>query len=305
MSEIITIKNKNYKATVSTLGAEIHSLESVTDGTQYIHDGDAAVWHNHAPILFPFVARCLDNTFIIEGKETTWTKNHGFARDLETKVIEQTETKAVFELTESEKTLDRYPYKFSLQTTYEVTEKGLDWKITVKNNDTKAFSFSVGTHAAFTAPRNTDENGTTIEDYEVVFEKQEPLTAVLTTPDCILKTDEEGTAPLTAPYGEKVPGVVSLAAGVFGNGHLFMNTGSDWVGLKNKKTGKILKIGCKDFPYVMLWQNTSGDPRFICMEPWYGLTDAENTDHVWENKAGLIEIQPGESFDAVQNIVIE
>lgn len=305
MSEIITIKNKNYKATISTLGAEIHSLEGLSDGTQYIHDGDPSVWHNHAPILFPFVARCLDNTFIIEGKETTWTKNHGFARDLETKVIEQSESKVVFELTESEKTLDRYPYKFSLKTTYEVTEKGLDWKITVTNNDSKAFAFSTGTHAAFTAPRNTDEKGTAISDYEVVFEKQEPLTAVLCTPEGFLKADEEGTRPLTAPYGEKVNGVVPLTPQGFANGHLFLNTGSEWVGLKNKKTGKILKIGTKGFPYVMIWQNTSGDPRFVCIEPWYGIPDAENTDHIWENKAGLIELAPGASFDAIQNIVIE
>ena len=44
---------------------------------------------------------------------------------------------------------------------------------------------------------------------------------------------------------------------------------------------------------------------FICIEPWYGIPDAENTDHIWENKRGLIELAPGENFDAVQNIVIE
>lgn len=304
MSELITIKNCKFKATISTFGAEIHSLESLEDGTQYIHDGNPDVWKNRAPILFPFVARCLENKFYIEGKETVWTKNHGFARELETKVILKEDTKVVFELTESELTLDRYPYKFSLQTAYEITDKGLDWKITVKNNDTKSFRFSVGTHAAFTAPRNTDEKGTGIEDYQVVFEKQEPLTAVLCTPEGYLKVDEKGNAPLTAAYGEKDKGIVPLTSAGFGNGHLFLNTGSDWVGLKNKKTGSILKIGTKGFPYVMIWQNM-GSPRFICIEPWHGIPDTENTDHIWENKLGLIDLAPNASFESVQNIVIE
>ena len=304
MSELITIENEKYKATISTFGAEIHSLESKKDGTQYIWNGDASVWKNHAPILFPFVARCLDNTFIIEGKETTWTKNHGFVRELETNVVLQEPSKVIFELTESPLTLNRFPYKFSLQSVYELTENGLNWKITVKNNDSKTFRFGVGTHAAFTAPRNTDESGTCIEDYEVVFEKKEPLTAVLCTPEGFLACDEEGTAPLTKPYGENVPGVVPLTAKGFGNGHLFTNITSDWVGLKNKKTGSILKIGTKDFPYVMIWQNM-GEPRFICIEPWYGIPDAENTDHIWENKAGLLELEAGKSFESVQNIVIE
>lgn len=304
MSEVVTIKNSKFKATISTFGAEIQSLERLSDGTQFIHDGNPDIWKSRAPILFPFVARCLDNKFFIEGKETIWTKNHGFVRELETKVILKEETKVIFELTESELTLNRYPYKFSLQSAYEVTEKGLDWKITVKNNDTKAFRFSVGTHAAFTAPRNTDEKGTCIEDYQVVFEKQEPLTAVMCTPEGFLKVDDKGNTPVTAPYGEKEKGIVPLTAAGFGNGHLFLNTGSDWVGLKNKKTGSILKIGTKGFPYVMIWQNM-GAPHFICIEPWYGIPDTENTDHIWENKAGLIDLAPGASFDSVQNIVIE
>ena len=64
---------------------------------------------------------------MIEGKRCEYTKNHGFARNLDTKVIFQDKTKVVFELTDSEDTTYRYPYKFSLVTEYELTDK--EWYV--------------------------------------------------------------------------------------------------------------------------------------------------------------------------------
>ena len=55
----------------------------------------------------------------------------------------------------------------------------------------------------------------------------------------------------------------------------------------------------------MIWQNTKGTPQFICLEPWHGLTDSENSDHIWQNKAGMNELAPGKEFVCEQNIWIE
>jgi len=301
----VTIENAKFKAEISSFGAEIQHFIKKDDGTELIWNGDKSVWGNHAPLLFPFVARCLGGYFMIEGKKCEYTKNHGFARNLDTKVIEQTETKVAFELTESEDTTYRYPYKFSLVTEYEVTEDGLNWKMTVKNKDTKPFKFGIGTHTAFTAPRNTDAAGTSISDYVVEFEKKEPLTAVICTPDGYIAVDDKGNAPLTKAYGEKENGIIPLTAAGFGNGHLFGNFTSNWVGLRNKKNGSLISIESTGFPYCMIWQNTSGDPQFVCIEPWHGLPDTENTDHIWENKIGLNEIKPGESFVSKQDIRVQ
>lgn len=302
---IITIENEIFSATISTLGAEIHSLTRKSDGTEYIWNGEASVWKNHAPLLFPFVARCKGDKYLIEGKECEYTKNHGFARDLETKVILQEKSKVVFELTDSDQTLYRYPYHFSMQTEYELVEDGLNWKITVKNTDSKTFKFSVGTHAAFCCPRNTDADGTQNSDYVVEFEKHEPLQRVATTPDNFLSVNEKGEVPYTYAYNEKEAGIIPLTADGFGNGHLFAKYTSNWVGLRNKKDNSLISIETKGFPYCMIWQNTAGAPSFICIEPWHGLPDADNTDHIWDNKLGLIEIKPDESFESVQNIRIK
>ena len=296
---LITLENTNFTTQISTKGAELQNLVRKSDKKDIIWQGDNAVWGNHAPILFPFVARCNGNYFIIDGKKCEYTRNHGFARDLEWKCTSQTKDSATFELTQSEETLYRFPYAFCLKTDYKLTEKGIDWKITVKNTDDKPFKFGVGTHAAFSM------NGSKAEDFVVEFEKKEPLTAVCCTPDCYLVTEENKNTIVTKLYGEKEPGIIPVTSTGFGNGHLFTNITSNWVGLRNLIDGSIIKIQTKGFPYCMIWQNTKGSPQFVCIEPWHGLPDAENCDHIWDNKIGMNELAPGEEFVCEQNIWIE
>lgn len=298
----ITIENEKYTVVINSFGAEIQSFKRKSDNTEFIWSGDSSVWKNHAPILFPFVARCLGGYFDIEGQKCEYTRNHGFARDLDTDVILQEKNRVIFQLTESEKTLYRYPYKFALITEYTLTENGLNWKITVKNTDIKPFKFSVGTHTAFACPRNTDPKSTHFSDYVIEFEKHEPLTSVVCTPDCYIAVDEKGYTPYTKPYNEKEPGIIPLTKDGFGNGHLFTNFTSEWVGLRNKKDNSLIKINTKGFPYCMIWQNTAGEPQFVCIEPWYGLPDTENTNHKWDSKLELIELKPGDSFNSIQDI---
>ncbi len=296
---IIKIENANFVAEINTKGAELQNLVRKNDKKDIIWQGDKSVWGNHAPILFPFVARCLGGYFMIDEKKCEYSRNHGFARDLEWKCTAQNSDSATFELTQSDETLYRFPYSFILKTEYKLKDNGLDWKIIVKNTDTKAFKFSTGTHAAFSL------NGSPAENFVIEFEKKEPLTAVVCTPECYLQADKEGKAPLTKIYGEKEAGIIPVTNSGFGNGHLFTNITSDWVGLRNLKDNSIIKIQTKGFPYCMIWQNTSGTPQFVCLEPWQGLTDAENTDHNWDNKVGLIDLAAGKEFCCEQNIWVE
>ena len=295
----IKIENAAFSAEIDTKGAELQNLIRKSDNMDIIWHGDKSVWGNHAPLLFPYVARCLGGYFMIEGKKCEYTRNHGFARDLEHKLVEQTADGAVFELTQSADTLYRFPYAFCLRTEYKLTDKGINWKMTVKNTGDKTFRFGIGTHAAF------DFNGANAEDFVVEFEKKTPLTAVQVTPDCYLIAGADGNSPVTKPYGEAETGFVPVTSAGYGNGHLFTNNGSNWVGLKNKKTGSIIKIQTTGFPYVMIWQNTAGAPQFVCIEPWHGLPDAENTDHLWQNKTGMNEIAAGTEFVSEQNITVE
>ena len=299
----ITLKNARFEAVLNTLGAEINSFKDIKTGTSYIWDGDASVWKFHAPVLFPHVGRIRDFYMTVADKQYE-LKVNGFSRDLEHKLIKQSETSAEFELTESEETLKKYPWKFSLRTIYELTENGLSFKTCVTNTNDSEMTFSLGSHSAFCCPRNTDPAGTKNSDYQIEFEKKEPLVSVVCTDDGYLAADEDGCTPYTKPYGEQSAGIIPLDEKGFGNGHFFTAFNSDWVGLRNKKDNSIVKVNTKGYPYLMIWQN-AGDPRFVCIEPWYGTPDPAVTDHAWENKIALLSLEPGKSFTADQSFSIE
>lgn len=305
----ITLKNNNYEVVLNTHGGEINSFRSVKDGTQYVFEGPESVWKFHAPVLFPHVGRIKDGFYTYEGKEYKLV-NNGMSRDMEHKVVEQSETSVTFELTESAETAEKFPWKFSLKTHYELKDNGLVFTTTVTNTDSTPMMFSVGSHTAFCCPRNTDPAGTTNSDYRYEFEVKEPLTTVLLNDAAQLAVDEEGTSPCTKPYGEKEAGIVPINGEGFGNGHFFTAFKSNWVGLRNMKDGSIVKVNCAGYPYLMVWQGGNGAEGasgngFNCIEPWYGTADAENTDHEWTDKTGLITIEPGKSFTADQSITIE
>ncbi|WP_261793803.1 aldose epimerase family protein [Treponema pectinovorum] len=305
----ITLKNANYEVVLNTHGGEINSFRSVKDGTKYVFEGPESVWKYHAPILFPHVGRIKDGFYTYNGKEYNLV-NNGMSRDMEHTLVEQTQTSATFELVQNEQTLQKFPWKFSLKTHYELKDDGLIFTTTVTNTDNSTMLFSMGSHTAFCCPRNTDPAGTTNSDYQYEFEKKEPLTTVCLNDSAQLATDEEGTAPCTKLYGEVKPGIITIDAKGFGNGHFFTKITSDWVGLRNKKDGSLVKVNTKGYPYVMVWQGGHGEEGvsgngFNCIEPWDGASDAENTDHVWEDKIGLISLESGKSYTLDQSITIE
>ena len=308
LSMKVTLKNNNYEVILDSHGGEIVAFRG-SDGTKYVFEGPESVWKFHAPVLFPHVGRIKDGFYTVNGQEYHLV-NNGMSRDMEHTVIEQSPLSVTFELTESEETKDKYPWKFSLKTHYELKENGLLFTTSVTNTDASPILFSLGSHTAFCCPRNTDPEGTTNADYQYEFQVKEPLTQVLLNENAQLRADEEGTAPCTAPYGEKNAGIIPINAEGFGNGHFFTAFSSEWVGLRNKKDSSLIKVNCSGYPYLMVWQGGSGEKGvegcgFNCIEPWYGTADAENTDHSWEEKAALIQLNPGETFTADQSIYIE
>ena len=49
---IVTLKNEELTVKISTLGAEIQSIED-KNGVERLWQGDPAIWKGRAPILFP------------------------------------------------------------------------------------------------------------------------------------------------------------------------------------------------------------------------------------------------------------
>ena len=77
---IITLTNHHLKVTISTLGAELLTLEK--NHINYIWEVDENYWNKTSPVLFPIVGRLQNDSYTYAGK-TYHLPRHGFARNYE------------------------------------------------------------------------------------------------------------------------------------------------------------------------------------------------------------------------------
>ena len=83
------IENERLKIKVKTLGAELTSIQSVTGELEYLWQGDPAYWSGQSYILFPVIVGLPDNGYQYQG-QVYKMKSHGFARNTEFEMVEQT-----------------------------------------------------------------------------------------------------------------------------------------------------------------------------------------------------------------------
>ena len=274
-----TIENKHITASIKSLGAELTSLKSKETEIEYIWNGDKEYWGRHAPVLFPIVGQVKDKTYFVEGKKYELPQ-HGFARDTEFKVVNQQTNQITFELVFSEKTLKIYPYKFALRVSYKVEANELTTVYEVINKDSKNISYSIGGHPAFNCPITKDE---LFEDYTLEFDHhEEPKQIHLNTLTGLRngKITQEN-------IGKSIP----LNYGLFKNDAvIYTNLKSKKVTLKsNKSTFKVI-FDFEQWDYLAFWTKKKGTP-FVCIEPWLGITDADNSDQHFHSKLGIQELK--------------
>ena len=291
----ITLTKGNMKAVIADTGAQLLSLSR--GDREYIWNGDPSVWKYHAPILFPAVGRTKDGYYTWEGKKYE-LGTHGFIRDMTHTLTASTETSADWECTSTEETLRQYPWKFSFKTHYELTDTGLIFTTSVENRDTSAIPFQLGTHTAFMVDTDKIKNGS----YSIELEKDDPLQQI----QCdggYLQCDADGTVPVTSPCLQQQGRFIPLTEQGFGAGLVLTGITSKWAAIHDKQEGTVIRIKTEQFPYMVLWTN-EGDIRFICIEPWYGIPDREDTDHSWEHKASIEILEAGKTFSCDQSITI-
>jgi len=73
-------------------------------------------------------------------------QQHGFARNLDWEIIEQTDTTVVLGLSETDYTMDMWPHKFRAQYALELTDDALKTEFCVTNTGDKPFDFTAALH---------------------------------------------------------------------------------------------------------------------------------------------------------------
>lgn len=277
-----SISNNFLSAKINSKGAELFSLK--TNNQEYIWEGNPDFWGKHAPVLFPIVGTLKNNSYQINEKKYKLSR-HGFARDMTFELIEKTENSATFSIQSSEETLKVYPFEFELQIQYLLEEKKLSTSYKVINKSQFQIPFSIGAHPAFALNGN-------FEDFEIQFEKDEPLAYSLLENDLI--SNQTKTL-------EKQNGVVPLNYKLFENDALiFKNLASKSLNILKNKT-PLLKVDFQGFPHLGIW--TKKDAPFLCIEPWYGYSDTnDSTGNLFE-KEGIQLLDANEIFQS--NFTIE
>lgn len=284
---INTIKNEYLSISVKDHGAELCSFKTVNENKEYLWQADPQYWGKHAPILFPIVG-CLKDNQYINGDKTFEMTRHGFARDLDFDLIEKDENLLRYRLLYSEESLLKYPYKFELYVIYRLDGKQLDITYEVSNKDDKAIYFSIGAHPAFNC--NINEGNKYLE-----FEKNETLESYTINAENGLR--EEGKRPI-GTNANRLP----LSYDLFDHDALiFDSLELNSITICDKKSDERVKVSFKGFPYVGLW--TPNAP-FICIEPWYGIADAIDSNNRLEDKRGIQLLDINKTFKCNYQIEI-
>ncbi len=278
------MENEYLKVTVTTWGAQVKSVIRKCDGVEHMWQADKSVWGYHAPILFPYCGRVAGN--VIEAKGQTFdAPQHGFARNMEHVLVDQTPDTIVLELCANEETLKRFPYEFRLVSAFTLEGDTLHHTLTVENLDEEALPFGIGYHPAFTVPFDEKHVAT---DYELRFSDMESPICINNLPHGLM----HGNLYLLPPNIRSIP----VDEYIFANdSHCMVNLRSSTLGLYEKGTGRGVVCNISEFPYTLIWSKP-GMPKFVCIEPWHSLPSPEGGSQKWEDKEAAAILEPGEAW---------
>ncbi|MDH4414977.1 MAG: aldose 1-epimerase family protein [Rhizobium sp.] len=254
MSETIRIANAELAVEISSLGAEMQSLQAA-DGRDFLWNGDATWWTGRSPILFPIVGKAPGDRLAING--TTFPMaQHGIARRREFTIVEQTATACRHELVSSPETRTVYPFDFRLTLEHRLEGRTLSVTATVENTGGTLIPFGIGFHPAFLWPLPGADN----KPHSVILDNgAEPGVIQL----------EDGLIGRTLPTSPFKAGRLDLAHALFDNDALIFPEGAGTGLTFAAEGGPSLHFTFENLPNIALWQKP-GAP-FLCVEPWHGM----------------------------------
>jgi galactose mutarotase-like enzyme len=279
------LKNDKISIKVNSQGAELTSV--VKSGKEYIWQADPKFWPRYTPVLFPIAGKLFENIYLHQGKKYQLSQ-HGFARDLEFKLLEQQNERLVYQLTENEETFKAFPFRFIFQIIYEIKEDILEIGYSVKNPARDTLFFSVGAHPGFNCPL---EPNSTLEDYFLEFQQEENLEK-LSLKDGLFYPEKKLV---------KIGKTLELTEELFAQDALFFdNLKSETVVLKSNKSESAVEMNFKGFPVLGIWKKKNA--RFLCIEPWYGIGDSAAGSTEISEKKGILSLKGQKEFNTSYSI---
>ncbi len=288
MENIQEIENDILTIKVKPMGAELCSIHSRADNTEYMWQADPAVWGRHSPLLFPVIGRSMRGLCRIGGKEYNMSL-HGFARNSLFETVTKGPGVSVFQLRDSEQTREVYPYKFTLTVEYGLKENCVTVGYGVRNENETTMYFSIGGHPAFACPL---EENLGLKDYYLQFNKNETAHRWYIENGGVAGKepflDNENTIPLTDHLFDR-------------DALIFKGLASDSLTLKSDRGTKSVTMDFPGFTHLGIWSKGKG-ARYVCIEPWFGVDDPVGFEGDITEKEGILALNPGETFNCEYRI---
>lgn len=281
---MITLKNSYLTAKINELGAELKSL--VYNDAEYIWEGKKEVWAGSCPLMFPICGGLKNDKYILDGKEYTLQK-HGYARFKTFSVESKTDTSAVFLHKSDDETKIAFPFDYELRVIYTLEGKTLKIDYSVKNLTDNTMYFNIGSHEGYYTPEG-------IEDYDVIFPQNETLNACVLFGNLLSNMQmpiikDQNYLPLYDKY-------FTIDALVF------KDLKSKSATLRNRKTGRAIRVDFPDAKYFLLWHKPNAP--YMCVEPWNGIQDIVGSSYDITEKEGITALDSGKEFKYTHSITI-
>lgn len=337
-----TLNNTALTLNISLHGAELTSIRD-SFGREFLWQADPAFWKRHSPVLFPIVGSLWDKHFRVNGREYEMGQ-HGFARDMDFRLVSEREDEMWFELKSSPETLAKYPYKFTLRIGYRLEANKIHVMWEVSGDDSQTMWFQIGAHPAFYLPR-------------FVYGGSAACAS-----DSSRHSDPESGAPNLAASSASGSGSAGSGAdsdfGRAGRGcfRLYGRGAEGVVPLESFRYIKVSEKQCTDIsdvqelntpggvmplddhtfdigayiigdsqvcrvdlvsttglrcvslefdtPLVGLWAPPAKDVPFVCIEPWYGRCDRVGFTGEFSERDCVNSLSPGQVFRASYTITV-
>lgn len=278
---IVEIGTARLTARIDPLGAQLVSLRT-SEGREVIWTGDPASWPDHSLILFPVIGQLADGLFRHGGRDYPMPP-HGFARQREFTLAEQSAAGYVFELRDDAETRSHYPFAFRLRVEFAVSDDALRQVIAVENRDAEPLPLDVGFHPGLNWPLTPDRAK---EEYTLVFEQDEPAPIRRGTGDPTMLVPGGRPTPVESRILRPRDDLFVESPIIFDQ----LNSRSVTFGAPG---GLGVRLDFPDCPNLALWMIPGA--RFLAIEPWQGLPRRTDFAGPFVDKPDIALIAPGET----------
>ena len=280
-----SIENEALRICVNEKGGSLTSIFDKKKNKELLYQPIENSWQGQDVFIFPMIARLVDSTYTILGKEYEF-KNHGLIRYMTgTSKIENGDLKVTFH--SDEETLKRYPFAFKAEAIYHLEGNQLFVSYHIYNEDDKDMPFMVGGHPAFMVPGVKREHLFDLKGNYITFPKKLKLVRIKQEETFSFNIEDEDFMETDR---------IDLSKELFIKINTIILKADDFEELTlHKMDGSCVTMHKGKAKYLALWSaNEWGN--FVALEPWNGIPDYLHPNKDFYKKPGVQTIKPNEEY---------